>query len=655
MPYSTKYNRMIADEMNRINENKADYMAYSNQVFVNGNKFMGADDLLKLPAKLRPKYAEHRQPIDYTGGITHKNGEGYSAGMKFGSKFGEDMNRNKAAYMPKRLRCESSSESSSGSDSDSDSDDYDEEEVPSLEDLLEHLAGLKMDQKTHNDVVSYLHKMEGAGRGLKGRGSVWSWIKNKANKVADIGKKAYNFAEDKIKPIAKQVVPLLKGIPVVGNTINAAKSALSKIPVVGNTIKNKAEEYGFGKKYDSDSSSGDEDYDEEEVPSLQDLLEHLAGLKMDKKTHNDVVSYLHKMEGAGRGLKGRGSVWSWIKNKANKVADVGKKAYKFAEEKVKPIAKQIVPLLKGIPIVGSTIDAAKNAVSKIPIVGNTIKNKAEEYGFGKKRAPSKWVMHCKQYAADHSIKYGDAMKSPECRAAYKKSGGAISMANAKDLPPQSELTDVIQIGKGKKGRKSKIAASNGTQFLDTNENKMLGVPARAPGYLKSTGENFEGASLGAGVMGGPSNDIINGSKITGMGAKGKGQLKDLAVKLAQQALARKAAKAAKKAATPAAPAAPAPAPAAPAAPVGGKKKGKSGSALFKQKGQFPIELKMSEPLSADQERKSDYIPADEAKVLGQGKKPRAASAWVAHVKKYASEHGISYKAAMSAAKPSYKK
>jgi hypothetical protein len=152
-------------------------------------------------------------------------------------------------------------------------------------------------------------------------------------------------------------------------------------------------------------------------------------------------------------------------------------------------------------------------------------------------------------------------------------------------------------------------------------------------------------------MGGPTNDIINGSKITGMGAKvkGKGQLKDLAVKLAQQALARKAKKAA-------ASAAPAPAPATPAAaPVGGKKKGKSGSALFKQKGQFPIELKMSEPLSVDQERKSDYIPADEAKVLGQGKKPRAASAWVAHVKKYASEHGISYKAAMSAAKPSYKK
>jgi hypothetical protein len=525
---------MIADEMNRINDNKADYMAYSNQVFVNGNKFMGADDLLKLPAKLRPKYAEHRQPIDYTGGITHKNGEGYSAGMKFGSKFGEDMNRNKAAYMPKRLRCESSSESSSdsGSDSDSDSDDYDEEEVPSLEDLLEHLAGLKMDKKTHNDVVSYLHKMEGSGKGLSGRGSVWSWIKDKANKVADVAKKGYKFAEEKVKPIAKIVVPLLKLHPGIAAAIDKGKSIVSAIPLVGSDTKKKLEEYGLGK-------SG-----------------------------------------------------------------------------------------------------------------------------GAKRAPSKWVEHCRKWAADHSIKYGDAMKSPECRSAYKKSGGAISMANAKDLPPQSELTDVIQIGKGKKGRKSKskIAASNGAQFLDTNENKMLGVPARAPGYLKSSGENHEGASLGAGVMGGPSNDPVNKGKITGLGlkenveaaeaaaksaVKGKGKLKDLAVKLGQLAVAKKIKK----------PAAPAPAaPVAPAPEVGGKKrKGKTGSALFKQKGQFPIEIKQSEPLTVDQERKSDYIPADEAKVLGQGKKPRAASAWINYVKKVAADKGISYKAAMSIAKESYKK
>ena len=56
MPFDTKYNRMIADELDRINENKADYMAYSNQVYMNGNKFVGANDLTKVPEGLRPKY-----------------------------------------------------------------------------------------------------------------------------------------------------------------------------------------------------------------------------------------------------------------------------------------------------------------------------------------------------------------------------------------------------------------------------------------------------------------------------------------------------------------------------------------------------------------------------------------------------------------------
>jgi type III secretion system FlhB-like substrate exporter len=164
-------------------------------------------------------------------------------------------------------------------------------------------------------------------------------------------------------------------------------------------------------------------------------------------------------------------------------------------------------------------------------------------------------------------------------------------------------------------------------------------------------------------MGGPSNDPVNKSKITGMGlkedidaaeaaaksaVKGKGKLKDLVIKTAASALAKK------YKLKPAA--AVAPAPEAPAPEVGGKKKGKTGSALFKQKGQYPIELKQSEPLSADMLRKTDYEPADESKVLKAGaKKPRAASAWVAHCKAYAKEHGISYKAAMSAAKPSYKK
>ena len=41
-------------------------------------------------------------------------------------------------------------------------------------------------------------------------------------------------------------------------------------------------------------------------------------------------------------------------------------------------------------------------------------------------------------------------------------------------------------------------------------------------------------------------------------------------------------------------------------------------------------------------------------VTGSGK-PRAPNAWVSHVKKYAADHGVSYKEAMSQAKSSYKK
>jgi hypothetical protein len=557
MPYNSKYNRMIADEMDRINQNKADYMAYSNQVFMNGNKFVGADDLPKLPEGLKPKYAKQRNPVNTDGGITHKNGEGYSAGMKFGSKFGEDINRNKHAFTPKRLRCESSSDS-------------------------EHGGGHNSESESESESES-----------------------------------------------------------------------------------------------GSSSSSEEEEYDESDVPSLEDLLVHLAGLKMDKKTHDDVVCYLHKMEGAGKGLSGRGSVWGWIKDKANKVADVAKKGYEFAEKNIKPIAKIVVPLLKLHPGIATAIEKGKSIASAIPLVGSETKKKLEEYGLGKsggaKRAPSKWVMHCKAFAKEHKMKYGEAMKSPECKASYKKSGSGVSQAMAVDPLPQSVLTDVVQIGKGKSGGKRKvkyiqrIPAANGEQFLDTNQNEMVGVPARAPGYMKSTGIHFEGASLGAGVMGGPSNDLVNKGKITGMGlkedidaaeaaaksaVKGKGKLKDLVIKTAASALAKK------YKLKPAAAVAPVPAPvAAPAAPeVGGKKRGKTGSALFKQKGQYPIELKQSEPLSADMLRKTDYEPTDEAKVLKAGaKKPRAASAWVSHVKAYAKEHGISYKAAMSAAKPSYKK
>lgn len=31
-----------------------------------------------------------------------------------------------------------------------------------------------------------------------------------------------------------------------------------------------------------------------------------------------------------------------------------------------------------------------------------------------------WIQHVKQYAAKKGMKYGDALKDPQCRATYKK-------------------------------------------------------------------------------------------------------------------------------------------------------------------------------------------------------------------------------------------
>jgi hypothetical protein len=450
--------------MNMINEDYADYNAFSNQVYLSGNP-MFRNDMPHLPAKLKPKYAEHEMKIDYSGGITHKNSEGYLGGIHLGV----DVKRRFKPNRPINKLNDSDSSSDSSSDSDSDSDS---------------------------------------------------------------------------------------------------------------------------------------DYDD--VPNLHELLEHLADLNLDHKTHSDICLYLDKMEKAGRGLKGRGSIWSWVKNKANKVADFGKKAYKFAEEKIKPIAKVIIPLLKLHPKAGEAIDRVKNAANAIPIVGSDAKKKLEEYGMGKKK------------------------------------GGAVSTIE-NPFTNMNEKTDVVTVGNLKKVKvdKSKYPKEYKFNFLDTNENALIGVPARLPNKIKNTGIHFQGATLGAGesggaVLGGPSNDPVNGKKIKGMGKKK------------------------------------------------GKGKGKTGSALFDSKGIFPLETKQSEPLTLDEQRKTNYIPNDESKVLGGnllgdllihhaktivkpiidnvknkvvkkvgGTKP--ASKWVDHVKNYAKEHGISYKLALSQAKATYNK
>ncbi len=39
---------------------------------------------------------------------------------------------------------------------------------------------------------------------------------------------------------------------------------------------------------------------------------------------------------------------------------------------------------------------------------------------GTKKAPSKWIMHVKNYAKSHGMKYNEALKDPKCSKSYKK-------------------------------------------------------------------------------------------------------------------------------------------------------------------------------------------------------------------------------------------
>jgi hypothetical protein len=41
--------------------------------------------------------------------------------------------------------------------------------------------------------------------------------------------------------------------------------------------------------------------------------------------------------------------------------------------------------------------------------------------------PNAWVNHVKQYAKDHNLKYGDALKDAECSASYKSGSGFVGM------------------------------------------------------------------------------------------------------------------------------------------------------------------------------------------------------------------------------------
>jgi hypothetical protein len=304
---------------------------------------------------------------------------------------------------------------------------------------------------------------------------------------------------------------------------------------------------------------------------------------------------------------------------------VGNLALKHKKEIAKAVAPAALEKLKEkVPAVAKLVEKAK----EIPAA----KAALAEVGLGKKkRAPSAWVQHCVAFAKSKGMTYRDALRSGECKSSYKKVGKGVVAIEAPETGPA--MSDVASVGEGGKRRKrgKKAAAASAvvhkayTVPLEINQNPLIGVPARKPGFAKPPGIYFEGASLGAGkkrgrpskkalaamaeamdggaVLGGPINDPVNGKKLGGKSGCAK-----------------------------------------------------LGKGIFPLKGTFPLDIKSGVPETEKQlsnDPVDTTVGADKDKVKGQGK--RGPSAWIAHVKKYQKEHNVSYKEALSKAGVSFKK
>jgi hypothetical protein len=337
------------------------------------------------------------------------------------------------------------------------------------------------------------------------------------------------------------------------------------------------------------SESEEEEIDEmtgSGVPSHSQLLKHLSKMKLPKGVHSEIEEWLEEMEMQGRGMEGRGGVWDWIKDRAG---DVGK----LIKDNIKPIAKFAMPFLKKLPGVGKVLDKASTVAKMVPGASGVLK----EYGLG-------------------------------------RHGGGVSYLGQ----PESgdHLTDVRTVGRA-------MPAA----MMEANENPLIGVPMRHPGYMKSTGLHFEGASLGAGkkkrgrpckvggsVIGGPSNDPVNGCKITGgRRKKGKGDKAEQDLEDELSDIFEKKASLVERINDKKVPIRPRPSSVAPPkspeekrkreksdSPKEVKKtkgKGKTGSALFKKKGAFPLESKVDVPMA------EEGVVTDGE--VGQGRKRRGGS------------------------------
>ena len=61
--------------------------------------------------------------------------------------------------------------------------------------------------------------------------------------------------------------------------------------------------------------------------------------------------------------------------------------------------------------------------------------------------PNAWINHVKEYASKNNLKYGDALKSPDCKSSYSKTGNGIPPNYGKTQSAERLVLNMTRYGK----------------------------------------------------------------------------------------------------------------------------------------------------------------------------------------------------------------
>ena len=466
MPYDTLYNRMIAKMENHSNQAYADYNAYSNEMYNTVNKpFSEVFKELKLPE--RPFLASAKRISNHDGGITGVNGEGF---MGAGSYIAKQMRHSRLGEDTRRPLFTAESESEA-EESDSDQEgggccsgcDDDETEnrvigmaapmkcmpvkelvqehkglVKVLEDKSgTHTAKMKKEAaKQKKELKSYEKTMAAKGKSGGRKPSKWiefvkSWaVENKMSyrDALKSPKLKEDYAKHKtggfafLPILASMAAPLaVKGVKALVNKIRGKGENKSGGSVIGgpdNDPVNRGKITGLGKsggrkrilKKSAKMDGGKVEPGENFYPPTGNYFEG-ASLGAGKKTiplEVGVGGVPPQKKGRGKGKKTGASLFL-----TPSVQPTDVKATPASQDQIEKTAAitEVEGNGKRKRRTKAQMAAAKSGgMLKTLMPGSS-------FSGGAKKA-SGWIAHVKKYAADHKIKYGEALKA--AAASYKK-------------------------------------------------------------------------------------------------------------------------------------------------------------------------------------------------------------------------------------------